>query len=155
MRQKNGAGLYLFIGFMMKRVLVFGTFDIIHKGHEYFLKQAKRYGNFLIAVVTRNINVKRQKGYTPVNNEKVRLKNIKKLKLVDKALLGEKSISYKLIEKLKPDVICIGYDQRPRMTEAKEILRKLSMKKVILKKIKAYKPTVYKSSLFQTRFKRI
>jgi len=138
----------------MKRVLVFGTFDVIHKGHEYFLKQAKRYGNFLVAVVTRDINVKRQKGYIPVNSEKVRLRNIKKLKLVDKTLLGEKKISYKLIEKLKPDVICIGYDQRPKIAETKKILNNLGMKKVILRKIKAYKPTIYKSSLFQKRFKR-
>ena len=26
------------------KVLAFGTFDILHKGHEFYLKQAKKHG---------------------------------------------------------------------------------------------------------------
>lgn len=133
----------------MKRVLVFGTFDILHKGHEYFLRHAKKYGDFLIVVVTRDINVKKQKGKFPVNNERIRLRNVKKLKIVDKAIFGEKIIHYKLIKKIKPDVICVGYDQEPSLKGAKKILKKINMDWIVLKRIKSFKPKIYKSSLVQ------
>ena len=134
----------------MKQVLVFGTFDRLHEGHKYFLRQSKRHGNFLIVVVSRNITVKMQKGRVPMNDEKVRLESIKKLNVVDKALLGEKEISYNLIKKIKPDVICIGYDQMP-LVQAKNILKSIGMRWVALKKIKAFKPKIYKSSLMHTK----
>ena len=138
--------------FVMKRVLVFGTFDFIHPGHKYFFRQAKKCGDFLIAVVTRDMNVKKQKDRFPVNDEKIRLQNVKKLKIVNKALLGERTISYNLIKKIKPDVICIGYDQEPSIYQAKEILRKLGMERIVLKRIKAFKPEIYKSSLVQKKY---
>ena len=41
----------------MKKVMVFGTFDIIHPGHIHLLKEAKEYGDFLIAVIGRDATV--------------------------------------------------------------------------------------------------
>ncbi len=131
----------------MRKVLVFGTFDLLHKGHFYFLKQAKKYGDFLTVVVSRDINVKMQKGRLPANDEKIRLINIRRLKIANQSLLGERRISYHLIKKINPDVICIGYDQTPGMIQAKKILKRIGMSSVVLKKIKAYKPKIYKSSL--------
>ena len=40
-----------------KKVMVFGTFDIFHKGHENFLKQAKKLGDCLTVVVARDETV--------------------------------------------------------------------------------------------------
>ncbi len=129
----------------MKKVLVFGTFDGIHKGHLNFLKQSRRNGDYVTAVVTRDANVRKAKGRLPIFNENERLAGIRKH--VDKAILGEKRITYGLIKILKPDVICIGYDQRPTMAEAQAILRKIGMEKVRLKKMRPYKTKVYKSSI--------
>ena len=135
---------------VMKHVLVFGTFDIVHNGHKYFLKEAKKYGNHLTVVIARDVNVKKQKRRHPKNNEKIRLRNIKKLKIVDKAFLGERNITYNLLKKMNPDVICIGYDQKPSLSEARKILEKMKIN-AVLKRIKKYKPEIYKTSLMLKR----
>jgi FAD synthetase len=101
-----------------KTVLVFGTFDILHPGHIDFFRQARQaggHGSKVIVVVAKDFNSKSIKGAFPLNNEKMRLDTIKKLVKdgnVDEAMLGESSNKFKVIEKIKPDIICIGYDQK-------------------------------------------
>ncbi len=96
----------------MKKVLVFGTFDVFHKGHEYFLKESKKYGDKLLVVIARDETVKKVKGKNPKNNENKRKKVVEDSGLVDKAVLGYKDDRYKIIEELKPGVICLGYDHK-------------------------------------------
>ena len=81
----------------MKKVLVFGTFDILHPGHKYFLKQAKEQAGYseagyLVIVVARDLTVKQVKHEFPVNNETERLLQVQKLEYVDKAMLGSTDI---------------------------------------------------------------
>ena len=128
----------------MKKVLVFGTFDGLHIGHLSFLEQARRHGDRLIVVVARDMNVKRSKGRRPLNDEKKRVASLKKF--ADRVILGERKVTYKLIKKISPDVICIGYDQNPSISRARKILRRIGMGRVSLKKMKPYRPSVYKSS---------
>jgi len=45
----------------MKTVMTFGTFDIVHPGHIHFLQQAKTYGDRLITIVARDMNVQKFK----------------------------------------------------------------------------------------------
>jgi cytidyltransferase-like protein len=124
---------------MAKKVMVFGTFDILHKGHLSLFKQAKKYGDYLIAVVGRDNTVKKIKGRNPRNNEKERLKKVAEQKIVDKAVLGMKRDMYGNIKKLKPDIICLGYDQ----AAFADGLRKFKIRVV---RLKPYKPHKYKSS---------
>ena len=121
----------------MTKVMVFGTFDNLHKGHLSYFSQARKYGNFLIAVVARDKTVLKVKGKKPVHDERERLQEVKKY--ADKAVLGYLGDKYKVISKFKPDVICIGYDQR-------NFLDGLSKLRIPVKKMKAYKPHKYKSS---------
>ena len=37
-----------------KKVLTFGSFDLIHPGHHYFLNKAKELGDELIVVLSRD-----------------------------------------------------------------------------------------------------
>jgi FAD synthetase len=128
------------------KVLVFGTFDIFHKGHENFLRQARKYGDFLIVVVARDKTVKKIKGKLPRNKEKVRLERIEKSGLADKAVLGNLGDKHAIIRKIKPDVICLGYDQSAFVENLKKKLFAFEMKNVKIKKLKAHKSEIYKSS---------
>ncbi len=117
--------------------MVFGVFDVLHKGHLNFFEQARKYGDYLIVVVARDKTVKKIKGNFPRNNEKQRLKTIRKY--ADKSVLGYIRDKYKVIRNFKPDIICLGYDQNASLKE----LRKF---KIPIKRLKPYKPNQYKSS---------
>lgn len=130
----------------MKKVLVFGTFDIFHKGHESFLKEAKNYGEVLNVVVARDLTVRKVKGRDPLNNEEKRLNVIQSLDYVDKAYLGRKGDKYEIIEELKPDIICLGYDQDSFTKNLNEELSKRGLNVKIIKIEKSFNPEKYKSS---------
>jgi len=125
--------------------MAFGSFDILHKGHEHYLKEAKGYGDYLIAVVARDKNIIKFKGKKPQHNENYRLKQVKKLSFVDEVILGNKEDIFEVLGKYKPDVVCLGYDQETDEEKLKEELKKRNLKAKILR-AKAYKPELYKSS---------
>jgi len=133
----------------MKRVMVFGTFDILHKGHLNFFKQAKKHGDILIAVAARDKTVKKIKGKKPVNKEIKRLLNVSMVKDVNLAVIGNIDNPYKIIEEYNPNIICLGYDQKSFTEKLKEELKKRKLKAKIIR-LKAYKPDVYKSSKMKT-----
>ena len=122
-----------------------GTFDIIHPGHLYYLSESKKYGDKLIAVVARDESSKSFKGKAPTHNEKERLSAVRTLKIVDKAVLGNKGNIFDIIEELKPDVICLGYDQKVQKQELEEELKKRGIKAEVIR-MGPYMQNVYKSS---------
>lgn len=134
----------------MKKVLVFGTFDILHPGHLYFLKQAKNKGDFLIVVIARDYTIKMLKGHWPVVSEKERLKRIKELKIADKVILGQHDFKkkYDIIEKIRPDIICLGYDQKFFIKNLPTKLKQLKLKTKIIR-LKPLSPEKYKSSVLK------
>lgn len=96
----------------MTKVLIAGTFDIIHPGHINFIKQAKELGNFLVVIIARDQNVKKMKGQVPHFNEEERLNKLDQLGLADKVVLGDLNDPYKVIKEEKPNVVALGYDQQ-------------------------------------------
>ncbi len=96
------------------KILVTGTFDIIHPGHLEFFENAKKLAvpSELWVIVARNSSVNDFKKKNPILDEQVRVKMLNSLKLVDHALLGnEGPDKIKIIEELKPDIVALGYDQ--------------------------------------------
>ena len=128
------------------KVLTFGTFDIFHKGHEFYLKEARKHGNTLNVVVAMDSTVKQIKGKYPLNNELKRLAKIKSLDYVDNAFLGHEEDKYKIIEEIRPDIICLGYDQQSFNNNLKNILKKRGLNPKNVKFEKAFKPELYKTS---------
>jgi cytidyltransferase-like protein len=125
----------------MKKVMCFGTFDKLHKGHLSFLKQARKKGDYLIAVIARDKNVIKIKKNKPFDNERKRLKKIINSGLAEKAVLGNLKDKYKVIKKEEPDIICLGYDQEANKEEIKKIFKGRIIR------MKPYKENIYKSSL--------
>ncbi len=130
----------------MKKAIVFGTFDIFHQGHKDFFRQAREYGEYLIVVVARDKNVLKAKGRLPENNENDRLKKISESNLADIVVLGDIDNRYKVIQKYKPDAICVGYDQDYSEEELKEKLAEFGLAKTQIVKLKPFHPEIYKTS---------
>jgi len=118
------------------RVMASGVFDILHPGHIYFLEESKSLGDELVVVVAKDSTVRKRK-HEPITPEKMRLKMVESLKIVDKAVLGYEDDPLKVVEELKPDIIAIGYDQafEPKELEEKIRQRGLEVKVVRLKKL--------------------
>lgn len=130
----------------MKKAMVFGTFDIFHKGHKDFFRQAKEYGEYLIVVIARDENVLEAKGRLPQNNEIVRQTTISDNQLADIVVLGDLDDKYKMIQEYKPDVICLGYDQKVLLKELKEKLAEFNLEKTQIARLNPFHPEIYKSS---------
>jgi len=134
----------------MKKVLAFGTFDILHPGHKSYLKQAKALGDFLVVAIARDKNIQKTKGALPQNSERQRLKRIKELKIVDRALLGFLDDPYQIIERVKPDAIALGYDQATYTENLEQKLKNRNLNCQIVR-LKPYHPEKYKSSLLKRK----
>jgi len=96
-------------------VLASGTFDLLHLGHVRFLEEAKKAGgknSELVVIVARDNTVKSRKGKKPIMPEDQRRALVESLKVVDEAILGWEDFSIeKVISKIRPDIIAVGYDQ--------------------------------------------
>lgn len=103
-----------------------GVFDLLHYGHIRFLEEAKRVGgpeSRLVVIVARDETVLRLKGRRPVIPEDQRRALVEALKVVDEALLGYEDMNLEaVIEKIKPDIIAVGYDQEEIEREVKRII---------------------------------
>lgn len=132
----------------MKKVMVFGTFDVLHEGHLALFREAKKYGNFLIVVVARDSSVKKIKGFFPQQNELERFANVKKQTIVNIAVLGYEDDFYRIIEEQKPNILCFGYDQNKFNVE--EELKKRRIK-VEIHTLSPHQPEKYKSSLMRNK----
>lgn len=132
----------------MKKVMLFGTFDILHPGHEYLFKEARKYGDYLIVVIARDETVKKVKKKKPKNNENERLKSVSLSKDVDKVVLGSLGSKMDVIGENKPDVICLGYDQKAFVDEMKEFIKENDIDIDIIR-LMPYREHVFKGSLLR------
>ncbi len=122
------------------KVIAFGTFDPIHKGHEDFLRQAKKLGH-LIVVVSHDDKIKLEKNRDPRESSHDRLEKVKALNIADEIIISEPGEQFNLLENINPDIIALGYDQKiPEPLKNK-------VKKYNIITLKPFKPEVYKSTL--------
>jgi len=87
-----------------------GVFDLLHPGHVYFLREARKLGDELWVVVARDSTARKFK-HDPITSESSRLQMVEALRPVDRAVLGHEGDIYRILDEIRPDVIALGYDQ--------------------------------------------
>lgn len=130
---------------VMKIVLAAGTFDVVHEGHKFFLQEAKKFGDKLIVIIARDETVEKVKGKRPKYSEEVRKQHVEQCNIADEVRLGNKGGIFAILEDIKPDIICLGYDQGVKEETLREELQKRNLKAKI-ERLPPYKPEIYKSS---------
>ncbi len=130
----------------MNRILVAGTFDGIHPGHESFLHQARALGDELVVIVARDANAKARRGYLPKHPEAERLAAIRALPMVDQAELGDSKDFLRPVVEFAPNVLALGYDQWPDEASLITQLRARDLSDVKVVRLAAFKPEQYHSS---------
>jgi len=120
-----------------KIVLASGTFDLLHLGHVKYLEDAKKTGGRnakLVVIVARDETVQKRKNLKPIMPEEHRRALVESLKVVDEAILGFEDLDIlAVIEKLKPDVIAVGYDQNSIEEQVRKIVTQQELPVQIIK----------------------
>lgn len=132
----------------MTRVMVFGTFDMLHEGHLDLFRQARSLTPVptLIVSVARDTAVVRIKGASPRRPEEQRLSLVSACELVDEAVLGDTEGYIAHIIAAHPEIIALGYDQEGEYVQSlEEDLRRAGLATRVTR-LTAYKPDVYKTS---------
>lgn len=101
---------------MNKKIIVNGTFDLLHVGHIELLEYAKSLGNQLLVCIDSDSRVKELKGESrPINTQDDRIKMLGALRCVD--LVWVFDTKEKLIEQIElyqPDIMVKGSDYKGR-----------------------------------------
>ncbi|MFA6307499.1 MAG: tRNA pseudouridine(55) synthase TruB [Patescibacteria group bacterium] len=95
---------------MIKKVLVFGKFDILHPGHMHILALAKKLGQVTV-VLESDQAIQSLRNYIPYNNQKIRKSNLENLGFTVFVRNTIHDAKY-LINTLQPDILCMGEDQK-------------------------------------------
>lgn len=127
------------------KVLVAGTFDVFHSGHESFLQQAKKLGTELFVIVARESSVLRIKKIVPYDSEKVRMQNVIQTGIADFVFLGDENDFLKIPLQIQPDIIALGYDQIPPFS----LLQAFPHTKIV--RLHPFYPDQFKSSLLRPK----
>jgi FAD synthetase len=129
-------------------VLASGVFDLIHYGHVFYLKEAKKAGGKnakLIVIVARDKSLEKS-CKKPIVPEEQRRAIVEALKPVDEAILGYEPINLEyMIAKIKPDIIAVGFDQGSMEDAVKKIINDKGFRIKVIK-IKQFRQEKLNSS---------
>ena len=92
-------------------VLAGGVFDIIHPGHIYTLNAAKALGDVLVVVVATDNTSEKMKKRKPLHTQEQRQELVNSLSVVDLCLVGQEDDIFKTVNRVRPEIIALGYDQ--------------------------------------------
>jgi len=104
---------WLAISRFMNRKIVFtnGCFDVLHRGHIYYLAKAAGLGDALVIGLNTDESVRRLKGPSrPYLDEDTRALILASLGFVTAVVLFDEDTPYELIKFVQPDVLVKGAD---------------------------------------------
>ncbi len=111
-------------------VVVFtnGCFDILHRGHLTYLKEAANLGDHLIVALNSDASVRRLKGESrPINHELDRALLMSSLGFVDGVVLFEEDTPSEILSKLRPNILVKGGDYKPEDVIGKEFVEEVQI----------------------------
>ncbi len=130
----------------MKTVLIFGSFDGIHPGHEFMMKQARRHGERVVAALAPDNVIERLKGRMPKYLFEERRDSLAVSGLVDEITTSDKDEgSYRVVGRVQPDVVAFGYDQDALKESFLKFLERTG-KQIKVVTLPSFEPEKYKSS---------
>lgn len=92
-----------------KMVFTNGCFDLLHRGHIYYLSRARELGDLLVVGLNSDASVTKLKGSgRPVNNQESRADMLGALGFVDYIIIFEEETPLDLIIILQPDLLVKG-----------------------------------------------
>lgn len=101
-----------------------GCFDVLHRGHTTYLRQARALGDVLIVAVNSDASARRLKGLDrPINQANDRAAVLASLGFVDYVTVFDDDTPIALIEQLRPDVYAKGGDYSAEMLEETAAVR--------------------------------
>ena len=119
-----------------------GCFDLLHKGHEYILKESKKNCDFLIVGINSDSSVKQLKGKDrPIESEKERIRKLESLDFVDKVIVFTELTPLNLIKTIKPDVLIKGSDYNEDKIVGSDFIKSYGGKVVIIDLLEGYSTT--------------
>lgn len=136
-----------------KRVMIAGTFDLIHAGHIFLINEAAKLGDVYVVVAT-DKNRELFSGERPIIPQEQRLEVIKNLKNVKEARLGRNdNDTLKTVEEINPDIILLGPDQKFSIENLKKKLQKKHLNHIEVKRLDTYydKFELHSSSLIKQK----
>jgi D-beta-D-heptose 7-phosphate kinase/D-beta-D-heptose 1-phosphate adenosyltransferase len=94
-----------------KIVFTNGCFDLLHVGHVYLLREAKKFGDVLMVGMNSDASVKRLKGDgRPIISMEDRAYAVAALECVDYLVIFDEQDPMQLIQRIRPDVLVKGDD---------------------------------------------
>lgn len=115
-----------------RKVLIAGTFELLHPGHLSYMEQAWRLGR-VVAVVSRDVNAARIKSRSLVIPAENRVRVVSSIYYVHKARLGYEDDMLRVVEEERPDVILLGANQPFDEKSLMEKLRRRGVEAQILR----------------------
>lgn len=101
-----------------------GCFDVVHRGHTTYLKQARELGDLLVVALNDDDSVRRLKGpERPINPAEDRAGVLAALACVDLVTVFATDTPIPLIQRLRPEVYVKGGDYSPEMLRETEVVR--------------------------------
>jgi rfaE bifunctional protein nucleotidyltransferase chain/domain len=96
-----------------KIVFTNGCFDVLHRGHVYYLSKAREMGDVLVIGLNSDSSVSRLKGEgRPVNNQNARAEVLGALGMVDYIVIFEEDTPLELIKQVEPNLLVKGGDYK-------------------------------------------
>ncbi|MFX1340279.1 MAG: adenylyltransferase/cytidyltransferase family protein [Promethearchaeota archaeon] len=136
-----------------KKVMIAGTFDILHPGHIFLINEAAKLGDVYVVVAT-DKNRETYSGIAPIVPEEQRLELIKNIKNVKDAKLGRHdNDTLKTVQEINPDIILLGPDQKFSVEKLQNALEMKGMNHIEVKRLETYydKFELHSSSLIKNK----